>query len=391
MYNVLIPTLFGRGSVGEVGVKARGMGCARLLLVYDATLPEALIGAVKKSLKSEGLEYVCFNNVLPDLPDYTVKEACEIALASNGVDGIIGLGGGSAMDTAKCVNLMLNNPWPMSQYYVVNGGQPKNSGFPLILIPTTAGTGAENTVAAVVTDTKEDIKRPVMSMGCHLATLAIIDPELSASMPPKLTAITGYDAFSHAFESYTSDDKFVTPVTDALALDAMRTIVKYLPMVLAEPDRIEYREKMAYAANLAGVTIGNAHAHKGHSFGHAIGSFTHAPHGVAIASTLPIIARHITPAYFEKTKKVVTDIFGLKIRDDITAEELGVVIHDALRDFEKAIGCPTIKDYGATREQVMTASSLILVDGLFRSGNAPMSDEGCIETLGGICDYFGLE
>lgn len=390
-YNILVPTLFGAGAVREIGSRVKELGCSKVIYVYDKTLPEEMVDVIGASLKAAGVDYVGFSNVLPNLPDYTVKEACDIAEAAGGVNGVIGFGGGSAMDTAKCINIMLNNPWPMSQYYRVNGGVIENGGFPLILVPTTAGTGAELTVAAVVTDTASDIKRPILSTKCCTAALAIVDPELTYSMPAKLTAITGYDAFSHAFESYTSDDGFMTPVTDACCYSAMKSIVKCLPLVKNDPGNHKLRDELSYASNLAGVGISNAHAHKGHCFAHAIGSLTHAPHGVSVACNLPFIARIITPAYYDRVKTVANDIFGLGVADDISPEELGKVIEQAIRNFDMEIGCPTIKDYGAARREVMDSAELIMSDPLLLTGRVQMTREEVIGVLTEICDYYGLE
>ncbi len=392
MYNILIPTLFGRGCVKELGAKAKAFGCTKALVIYDPTMPEEMVSKVDSSLAESGIDTLHYNNAQPNLPDYTIKEACDLAEASGGVDCIVGLGGGSAMDTAKCVNLMLNNPWPLNQYYTANGGaEVKNDGYPLILIPTTAGTGAELTVAAVVTDTELDLKRPLSYVKCCKADLAIVDPELTLTMPAGLTSITGYDAFSHAFESYVSDDGFMTPVTDAVCIAAMKTIVKYLPLVLSDMGNIEYREQMAYAANLAGIGIGNAHANKGHSISHAVGSLTHAPHAVCVACNLPFIAERLTPAYYDRIKTVAVEVFGKEVDGDISAEELGKLINSCIRQFEIDIKCPNLKRYGATRKQVMDTVPLIMADKLFHTGRVNMTQEELEEVLADVCDYYGLE
>ena len=122
MYNILIPTLFGRGCIKELGIKAKDFGATKVLLIYDPTMPEDLIEKVDKSLANAEIKVIHFSNAQPNLPDYTIKEACDLVNASDGVDCIVGFGDGSAMDTAKCVNLMLNNPWPLNQYYTANGG-----------------------------------------------------------------------------------------------------------------------------------------------------------------------------------------------------------------------------------------------------------------------------
>lgn len=388
-YRTFVPIVSGRGAAKRVGEEAKALGCTRVLLVHGPTLPTASIDIIKESLTASGIEYVVFGKALPDVPDYIVDEGVEFAKNAGAIDGVIGLGGGSTMDTAKAINVLLNNPGPIHQYFLINGGTVKNPGYPLILIPTTSGTGSDQTRAAVVMNTSEDVKRPLLSEGCCLAKVCILDPELAVTMPPELTAFTGYDAFSHAYEAYTGDDESAGPISDVLAVWAMQTVVKYLPLAVKDGSNIEYREMLANAATIAGMSTANARSHLGHCFGHAIGSRTHAPHGVSVACNLPFIADFITDENYEKNA-VVAKMFGVDVYDGMPAEELGTKLKDAMHSFEKTIGCPTLKDYNVSREKVMSSYDLIVVDPLFQRGKKHMSPDEAKETLAKICDYYGM-
>lgn len=389
-FDINVPTVFGCGTVNQVGEEAKNLGISRALLVHGPVLPEQHVQKVRNSLKAAGIEFAEYDGVAQDVPDYTINEAIAVVRDFGGINGLIGIGGGSTMDTTAVVNMMLNNPPPVSQYFICNGGLPENKGYPYIQIPTTSGTGAESTMAAVVYDTSVNLKRPLFNKQCLLASLAIVDPELTLTLPPEITAWTGYDAFAHAFESFTTNWGTMSPASDAMNKEAMRLIINYLPLVIANPDNISYREKMAYGATLAGIGTANGRAQKGHCFGHAIGSRTHAPHGVCVASALALVAEHTAPWRYERCA-FVAGLFGINVYNGMPGEELGTALYNALRKFEKDVGVPSIKTFGATRGKVMNALDLMVQDVLFRNNEAVMSEEKASIYLARICDYYGLE
>ncbi len=389
-FDINVPTIFGCGTVSQVGEEAKALGITRALLVHGPVLPEQHLNKVRDSLKAANIAFVEYGGAAQDVPDYTIEEAIEVVNNFGGIDGLVGIGGGSTMDTTAVVNMMLNNPPPVSQYFICNGGVPQNHGYPYIQIPTTAGTGAESTMAAVVYDTSVNLKRPLFNKQCLLARLAIVDPELTLTLPPEITAWTGYDTFAHAFESFTTNWGTMSPASDAMNREAMRLIVKYLPLATANPGNIEYREKMAYAATLAGIGTANGRAQKGHCFGHAIGSRTHAPHGVCVTSALALVAEHTAPWRFERCA-YVAGLFGINVYNGMPGEELGTALYNALRKFEKDVGVPSIKTFGANREKIMSALELMVQDVLFRNNEAVMSEGKAKNYLTRICDYYGLE
>ena len=398
-YKSFVPMVMGPGAASRTGVEARALGITKALFVYDKQLPSKCTDVIESSLNSEGIEYVIFTDVLPDAPDFIVEKGYEFAAAQGGIDGIICLGGGSAMDTAKGINVLMANPGPISRYYSANNpnagfyGAAKNPGLPLILIPSTAGTGSEQGKSAVIHDSTTGRKSPVLSTICCLASLAIIDPEMTLSCPARLTAITGLDAFTHAYEAYTGDDEQlvndVSPLSDMEAEYAMREIVEYLPKVLKDGGNIEWRYHMSLASTVAMKSVANAHSHLGHCFAHAIGSTTNVPHGVCCWVCESHLAPWISDVHYKKNKWVA-QVLGSTVPEDASADELSIILHKAMVDFGAAVGVPHLKDYGATREQVMASIDLMQDDYLFYSGKKRISVDQAKEILKLICDSENL-
>lgn len=193
-YNVL----FGCGSSLRTGIIVRDMGCKKVLLVCDkGVMAAGIVDRIVENLNNAGVEAVIYDEVVPDPPDHSIDKAAEIARAEK-IDGIVGLGGGSVMDTAKAINILINNPPPINLYLGAN--VPFKPGVPVICIPTTAGTGSEQSGGSVITDTKKNIKSPAST---GTPSLAIVDPELTVGVPRSLTLSSGMDAFAHCIETVT--------------------------------------------------------------------------------------------------------------------------------------------------------------------------------------------
>lgn len=398
-YKNFVPMVMGPGAAKQTGAEAKALGITNALFVHDPQLPEACVNVIRESLEQAGITYHVFHGVLPDCPDHSVQAGWEFAKDIEGLNGIICLGGGSGMDTAKGINVILNNPGKISDYYSAKHpdagflGAAKNPGHPLILIPTTAGTGSEQGKSAVIHDSETGMKSPVLSTTCCFAKLAIIDPEMTVSCPATLTAITALDAFTHAYEAYTGDDEQpvndVSPLSDLLAEEAMRLIATYLPLVLEDLNNIEYRYKLSFASTIAMKAVANAHSHLGHCFAHAIGGKTQIPHGVACWVCETHLAPWISDVHYQKNKKVA-EILGAAVPDGAGAEELSKILFDAMYDFGRKVGMPGFRHYGATREQVVSSVDLMRNDYLFKSGKKPISVAQAVEILNQICDVEGL-
>lgn len=356
-YDIFVPMIMGEGASLRTGLKMRDLGCQKVMVVYDKGIKD--VGIAQKivdNLENAGISTVCFEDVEPDPPDTMIEQAAEQA-RSEKVDGIVAVGGGSAMDTAKGINVLINNPPPIVKYF----GIQKNlkPGVPMVFIPTTSGTGSEVTNMAVVSATKLGKKDSVVSSTCCLATLAIIDPELTLGLPPKLTAATGVDALAHAVESLTGGQ--ANPMSDALAREAIRAIVRWLPLACKNGASYEAREALMLASTQAGMAFTNALVHVGHCIGHALGASFHVPHGIACAATLPEVVEYASVTESRKVK-MICECMGVAVPADATAEEIGKLGKDALRTFLKSVGTPNLKELNISLEQAMSVAPKVTKD-----------------------------
>lgn len=355
-YEIFVPTIMGSGSSLRTGMKIRSFGCKKPLVIYDKGLKEAGIAdVIVENIKNAGMEIVIFDKVLPDPPDTLVEEAAEIARKEN-IDCIVAVGGGSSMDTAKGINVLMNNKPPIMNYF----GVQKNllPGVPMIFIPTTSGTGSEVTNMCVITCTSRGNKDSVVSPVC-LAKLAIVDPDLTLGLPPKLTAATGVDALAHAVESLTGGQS--NPLSDALARDAIRTIAKWLPIAYKDGSNLEAREQMILASTFAGMAFTNALVHLGHSIGHTLGAAFHIPHGIACAIALPEVIEYTAKTESDKVR-MICECLGADVEDNATYEEVGSTARQALRLLIKSIGIPNLKDLGISLEDAVNVAPKITND-----------------------------
>jgi len=228
--------LAGLGAFERLGPEAKGMGATKAFVVTDKNVIDSGIGKkAQEILGKEGIGVEFFDRVIPD-PDVACFETCLEMAKKQKFDLIIGIGGGSSMDIASITSVMLTNPGTVYDHFGVN--LVKNPGVPVILIPTTAGTGAEVTPNAILTDTKAKLKKAVVSPFI-LPRVAIIDPLLTVSMPPSVTSSSGIDALTHAVESYTSNNANI--LTDLFAKEAMILIGRRLRTAVANGNNLEPR------------------------------------------------------------------------------------------------------------------------------------------------------
>ncbi len=349
--------LFGEGAALRTGKKLQEMGCKKVIIVTDEGIKNiGILDKIATNVRNAGVEVVEFDGVLPDPPDYTIEECAEIARKEE-VDGVVGLGGGSSMDTAKCVNVLLTNPSPISQYYGPSGVQKET---PLVLIPTTAGTGSEFSIVSVVTNSESGSKGGCLGPA-FLPDLAIVDPELTLGLPPAATACTGMDAFSHAAEAITSGQ--ANKVADIEAKEAISLITQNLPRAVENGDDIEARSAMSLAASLAGVSgIKDSMVHFGHSLAHTMGSMYHdVPHGVFCALVIPEVIRDNARMVPGKVK-LIGEAMGLDMSDDMSPEEIGDIVGDAIKDLNNTIGIPGIEETGVKKSEIEKIAKIAYQD-----------------------------
>ncbi|WP_394917536.1 iron-containing alcohol dehydrogenase [uncultured Robinsoniella sp.] len=288
--------IFGRGKLEETAKLAKRFGNKALLVTGKGKSSVNAARRVLELLQGAGIETAHYDGVTPNPTTDLVTEGAEIA-KELGAEVIIGLGGGSAMDTAKAIAVEASHPGTVWDYNCHTEG-PTDKTLPVIAIGTTAGTGSQVTQCAVITRTKDKDKSAVWHRNIF-PKIAIVDPELTRSMPKAVTAQTGFDAFCHNFEAYLSIN--TSPMVERMALEAIAAIVEYLPKALADGNDMEARSSMAWADTLGGLTNANAGVTLPHGLGMQVGG--HCPqvtHGQALAAFYPAFTRYTYPAAIEK-------------------------------------------------------------------------------------------
>lgn len=346
-YDVFVPATMGYGSSKRIGMDLAKAGHKKVFLVYDKGMWDfGIAQPVIANLQATGIEVITFDGVVADPPDEMVEEAAEIARKEE-VDAIIGLGGGSSMDTAKGINVLMNNEPPIRQYFGVrNDLKP---GVPLYFIPTTSGTGSETTNMCVISCVSQGVKNSVVSP-VTIGTHCYLDPGLTMGLPKSATSATGLDALAHCVESLTGGMQ--NPLSDAIGCQAIRMIRKYLPIAVADGKNKEARAQMMYASYMAGMTFTNALVHAGHSLAHTMGAHFHTPHGVACAIMLPGVTEWA--AYNETNKvRMICEAMGVDVPEDADYKEVGAIAKKTLRDFAKSVGNPNPKELGIALEDFL--------------------------------------
>ena len=274
--------LAGPGALEKMGEEAKTLGAKRALMVTDKGIMDSGIGErVEAVLKAAGVAVDIFDQVESD-PAIACSDACTETAKSGNYDIIVGVGGGSSMDIASVASVMCTNPGAVCDYFGVN--LLKNPGIPTFLVATTAGTGAEVTPNAILTDTEEKLKKGIVSPYI-LPRIAVIDPMLMLSMPARVTSFTGMDALCHAIESYTSLN--ATSLTDMYAEAAIERIGWSLRTAVAKGTNLEARNDMALASLYAGISLANAGVTAVHALAYPLGGEFNVPHGIANGLLLP--------------------------------------------------------------------------------------------------------
>lgn len=306
--------LFGTGTIEQVGSELRDAGAANAVVITDKTIREA--GWAKKvqaALDTSGIPSTVWDEAEAE-PSAEVGQKAIAFTRSGGFDSVVGLGGGSAMDIAKAAAVSLTNEGDLLGWIKDGFNNPP---APLALCPTTAGTGSEVSDTAVFAT--PELKVGLVSSMLY-PNVAIVDPQMTASMPAAVTANTGIDVLCHAIEGYQSIQ--ANPLTDALALESMRLVNQHLRAAYCNGADMEAREGMALASLLAGIVMGNADTTIGHACGYAFvypATKLHYPHGYAIAVTLPYVMEYNAVAQLEKHATIAEvlgeNTEGLSLRD----------------------------------------------------------------------------
>ncbi len=321
-FNYYHPTRiqFGWGRINEIGkiVKRNGKSCL-LVTVKPFPAMEELFIKVSRLCQEEGVEMIHYNGAIPEPTDECVDIGSEIAI-ENKVEVILGVGGGSSIDTAKAIAVGATHEGAVWDYRLGQKQIDSKKILPIIAVPTTGGTGAEVTNMAVIKSSRDKTKSALANWNLT-PSVALVDPELTLTVPPEITSSTGFDAFTHSFETYIN--KYSSEFIDLYALHALANVIKYLPIAIKDGSNREAREALSFAATLGGLCISNIGTTLPHGIAMALGGHaTGISHGEALAILYPEVNRWTWRQAIEKYA-AVGRLFNpaLKISSNKTAAE----------------------------------------------------------------------
>ena len=324
----------GAGAIKDIATEAKGRGFKKAFVCSDPDLIK--FGVTKKVidvLEGAGLDYEIYSNIKPNPTIENVQTGVE-AFKKSGADYLIAIGGGSSMDTAKGIGIVIANP-EFEDIRSLEGVAPtKNKSVPIFAVPTTAGTAAEVTINYVITDVEKNRKMVCVDPK-DIPVVAFVDPEMMSSMPKGLTAATGMDALTHAIEGYITAGAW--ELSDMLHLKAIEIISRSLRNAVANTP--EGRADMALGQYVAGMGFSNVGLGIVHSMAHPLGALYDTPHGVANAIILPTVMEYNAPATGEKYREIARAM-GVQGVDDMTQEEYRKAAVDAVRKLSEDVGIP---------------------------------------------------
>lgn len=334
-FNIPSTVIVGAGASKEVAAQAKRLKASRVLLITDSYMEQCgMAGQIIGSLAKEGIATSIFSGVQPDPTDRNVLEGLR-HFQETKADLVVGLGGGSPMDAAKVIAILANNELPMSQYAGYhNIHQP---GVPLIVIPTTAGTGSEVTKVAVISDTERDVKMLMLDVNL-LPTVALVDYELTMTMPAPLTAHVGVDTLVHAVEAYVS--KKANAITDPIALSCIRLVAENLYTAFKEPHNKKPREGMMLAACQGGMAFANSSVCLVHGMSRPIGAIYHVPHGLSNAVLFPAVTEYSIPGALERYATIARTMGYASEMD--SNESAGLALVKGLRELNGKLEIPSL-------------------------------------------------
>ena len=321
--------MMGIGACSKVDV-VRSMGTKALIVSDPGIVGAGIVEKVTRHLDAAGMAWELFGEVEPEPPKQVI-DACAARVVACGADLLIGVGGGSSMDTAKTAAVVAKHGGPIDRYIGI--GLVPARGFPTVLLPTTSGTGSEMTPIAVLTDVEASLKKGVVSEHLY-ADVAIVDPELVVTAHPDVTGSTGLDTLTHAVEAYTN--RFALPFVDTLALQSIRLVHAHLRRAVMCGDDLDARAGMALAATYGGMCLGSVNTTAVHALAYPLGGTFHIPHGVANSLLLPYVMVFNLPASLERYAEIARALGErtehLSLRD--SAQRAVEAVRDLAQDVE---------------------------------------------------------
>jgi choline dehydrogenase len=356
----IIPTMMkhGLGAITTLADEARALGMKRPLVVTDGGIVKAgLLERVRAPLKAARLAHVVYDKVAPN-PPIAIVDAGARLYKKEKCDGIIGFGGGSSMDTAKAIGVVAANGGSILDYEWADPQPIRKRIPPTICVPTTAGTGSEVTLWAVITDPARKIKFNVGGTPDIGAWLALIDPELTLDLPPAVTAGTGMDALAHAIECYTC--AYAQPLPDAVALNAMEYVAKHLRVAFAQGHNIQARYGMSMAAMLGALAYGTESAGAAHAMSQSAGGVHDVPHGALTGRLLGPVMEYNYLGEPERFGRIAValgeDVRGLSVWE--AAERAVEAVYQLTEDVE----IPTLTELGFSEDEIPHLAQIAFAD-----------------------------
>jgi len=376
------PIIYGWGSISSLADKIKEAGKSRPLIVTDEGVVSAgiieIVGAV---LSQGGLEYAVFSGVKPDPSAEIVDAAVEAGIGFN-CDIVVGVGGGSSMDTAKASTVRLSGYEGLTSKYILAVPLKLDTTVPVILVPTTTGTGSEVTRVAV-------ISRPELNMkwSVHLknTTLAIVDPQLTVTLSKEETANTGLDALAHATEALTSTGRNVH--SSLFAVAAIEKIAENLYTSWLEPSNTEARSNMSLAANYAGLAFDSPMCHLGHAIGDAFGCHFHTHHGHSCSLGLPETLRLVAPVLPEQMQ-IIARAMGIVLDGTESPAAVGDLVADWIYNLMHKMDFVSLRSMGISREQVIACAKDVSNNFLTSFCPVTITEEVAEEVLKRIYDNY---
>ena len=377
--------MFGSGSLAVLGDEMKLRGLKKAAIITDKGVTGAGVSAqVEAVIKEAGFDCMIWDNCLSDPPADSVDEAAA-AIRNYGADAIIGLGGGSSMDTAKAASMVIKNPISIKEIMA----RPRAPGplpdpdLPVFTIPTTSGTGSEVTVVAVLTNPETSKKGGVAISG---ATLAIVDPKLTVGVPAHITAMTGMDVMAHSIESITAAPR--NPMSDIRGFEALRLVSAHLPAAVKDGKNIKAREGMSLASSLAGLAFCDSMTTLAHAVAQAMASVHHLHHGLLCGLATPPEIELFAMAVPERIRKI-GEIFGAYIPFDATPEEIGLITADKIRDFMNQIGIQSFAQMGYSRNDLTDHVDALMYEKMKDLSPCPITEDVAYKILDRAYDYQG--
>ena len=357
-FNIPSSVIIGGGASAELLPQLRRLGAKRVLVVTDAFMVKSgVVARLLAPLQEGGIETAVFDGVQPDPTVQNVRDGLAL-YRSSGAEAVVAIGGGSPLDAGKAISILTTNPEPLADYMGYH--KIPKAGAPLLAIPTTAGTGSEVTKVAVITDTERDVKMMILDQHL-LPVVALVDYELTLSMPAPLTAHVGVDTLTHGIEAYVS--RKASEMTDPIALSCIRLAATHLVKAWEEPGNLAAREGMMLSATQGGMAFANSSVCLVHGMSRPLGLLFHIPHGLSNAMLLPAVTRFSLTAA-EARYATVARTMGLCAADASDASAAASLV-EGLEKLNARLEVPRIRDFkGATLEVFEAALEKMASDAL---------------------------